>query len=334
MTPESVNVTELVTKKVRVERFQEIPEIKTWLDGSDLKPTTRAYYTKRLFEFLDGEAPKQFLDRALKNPREVSIEIKSRIGKAVQRSPSIAFHMRAALKSFLEFYETDVHMNGKLKLRRKWNKPYLSWADAEKIITKCREPYESIFRFMKWGGVGQDEVIEINSSKEIRQSIEKQRVDPNRDYVVIDLEPRKQTLSRYFTAVPKQYVPKFPLKTLDYRIRGGKPIHVQAMEDRFRKAAKQVGLYQKGMGPHSLRSAFTSQCNMSGVRESVCEFMKGHGASDKYGYAREVLNEAYVVKELRKLWQPEPTKKEEVDALRAKVQELESRFEELAGMKV
>jgi hypothetical protein len=304
MSPESVEVAELVTKKLRVERFGEIPEIKTWLDASDIKPTTRGYYTKRLYEFLEGEAPKHFLDRALKSPREISIEAKSRIGKVVQRSPSIAFHMRAALKSFLEFYETEIHLNGKLKVRRKWNKPYISWSDAERIIAKCKEPYESIFRFMLWSGLGQDEVVEINSRKDVQEQIEKQRADPKREYIVIDLEPRKQTLSRYFTAVPKQYVPKFPLKTLDYRIRGNKPIHVQATESRFRKASEKVGLYQKGMGPHTLRSVFTSQCAMVGVAQAVCEFAKGHGSGDAYGYSREVLNEKYVISELRKLQGP------------------------------
>jgi hypothetical protein len=326
MASESVDATELVTKKEQIERFEQIPEVKTWLDGSDIKPTTRGYYAKRLFEFLDGEPPKHFLDRALGSPREVSIEIKSKIGKVVQRSPSVAFHMRASLKSFLEFYETDVHVNGKLKLRRKWNKPYLSWADAEKIIAKCREPYESIFRFMLWSGLGQDEIVEINSSKEIQQTIEKQRADPSADYIVIDLEPRKQTLSRYFTAVPKQFVPKFPLKTLDYRIRGGKPVHVQAMEDRFRKSSKQVGVYQKGMGPHTLRSVFTSQCAMVGVAQAVCEFMKGHGAGDKYGYSREVLNEKYVIGELRKLQGPS------VKDLETENKDLRERLAKLEGM--
>ena len=328
MSPESV--IPMVTKKERIQRFQEIPEIKTWLDGSDIRPTTRSYYAKRLYEFLDGkETPKQFLDKALANPREVGIQIKGTVARVAQKSPSAGFHMRASLKSFLEYYDTNVHVNGKIKLRRTWKKPYLSWADAEKIISKTREPYESIFRFMLWSGLGQDEVIEINASPKLHQSIEKQRADPTKNYIIIDLEPRKQTLTRYFTAVPKQFVPKFPLRTLDYGIRGNKLIHVQAMEDRFRKAAKQVGLYEIGMGPHTLRSVFTSQCAMAGVRESVCEFMKGHGAGDKYGYSREVLNEEYLVRELRKLWQPETTKKEEVDALRAKVKELESRFEVL-----
>jgi hypothetical protein len=337
MVMSSVSVTltdETPPKKELIEKFTGLLEIRTWLDGSDIKPSTREYYSKRLFEFLDGEAPKDFLDRALRSPREVSIEIKTKIGRVVQRSPSIAFHMRASLKSFLEFYETDIRLNGKLKLRRRWSKPYLSWADAEKIISKCREPYESIFRFMLWSGLGQDEVIEINSSSEIQQRIEKQRADPNGDYILIDLEPRKQTLSRYFTAAPKDLVPKFPLRTLDYRIRGGKPIHVQATECRFRKAAEQVGLYQKGMGPHTLRSVFTSQCAMVGVAQSVCEFVKGHGAGDKYGYSREVLNEKYVIGELRKLQAPSVKDLEaENRGLKERLERLEGRFETILKTK-
>jgi integrase len=329
-----VNVTGMVSKKQQLERFEQIPEVKGWLDGSDIKATTRAYYSKRLFEFLDGETPKQFLDRALKEPREVSIQIKGRIGKVVQSSPSVGVHTKAALRSFLEYYETQVHMNGKVKVRRRWSKPYLSWADAERIIAKCREPYESIFRFMLWSGLGQDEVIEINSNKETISSIEKQRTDPNRDYIIIDLEPRKQTLSRYFTAVPKMMVPHFPLKTLDYRVRGGIPVHVMAMEARYRKAAGQVGLYQKGMGPHTLRSVFTSQCAMVGVAQAVCEFVKGHGAGDKYGYSREVLNEKYAITELRKLQGPSVKDLEtENRSLQERLERLEGQFESLTRQK-
>lgn len=318
------------TVKPKLTAFEKNFEVRNWLDGSDLKPATRKYYLKRLYEFLKGEEPKAFLDRALKNPREVSIEIKGKIGPIAQKSPSVAFHMRAAVKSFLDYYETGVHVNSKVKVRRKWQKPYLSWADAEKIISKCREPYESIFRFMLWSGIGQDEVVEINSSRETQERIEKQRSDPNRDYIVIDLEPRKQTLGRYYTAAPKDLVPKFPLRTLDYRIRGGKPIHVQATEDRFRKAAKQVGLYQKGTGPHTLRSVFTSQCAMVGVAQAVCEFVKGHGAGDKYGYRREVLNEKYVIAELRKLQSPSVKDIEtENRYLKERLERLEGQFETL-----
>lgn len=294
----------MTSKRQLTEEFSQLPDIKSWLDSSNLKPATGLYYSQRLFEFLDSEPPKEFLNRALKNPREISIEVKKKIGAVAQRSPALAHQMRASLKSFLEFYETEVHMNGKLKVRRKWNKPFLSWADAEKIIAKCKQPYESIFRFMLWSGLGQDEVMEINANPGMWKRIEEQRADPKRDYIVIDLEPRKQTLTRYFTAAPKDMVPIFPLKTLDYKVRGNKPVHVQCMEDRFRKAAKEVGLYSKGMGPHTLRSVFTSQCAMVGVKESVAEFVKGHGSGDAYGYRREVLNEKYLIDELRKLQAP------------------------------
>ena len=78
----------------------------------------------------------------------------------------------------------------------------------------------------------------------------------------------------------------------------------QALEDRFRKAAKQVGSYTLGVGPHILRSAFESQCAMVGVKEAVAEFCAGHGGGDRYGYRREVLNPQFVISELRKLQTP------------------------------
>jgi len=317
MNPIAVNETPKMparkpygTVKPELNTFEKKTEIQNWLNGSALKPSTRTYYVKRLYEFLGGEEPKNFLDRALKQPREVSIEIKSKIGPLAQKSPSVAFHTRAAVKSFLEYYETAVHVNSKIKLRRTWQKPYLSWEEAERIISKCRQPYESVFRFMLWSGLGSDEVIEINSSPEIQADITKQMESGN-DYVIIDLEPRKQTLTRYFTAAPKILVPKFPVHSLDYRIRGNKPITRQVLEDRFRKAAQAVELYQLGMGPHILRSAFESQCAMVGIKKNIAEFVTGHGGGDRYGYRREVLNEEYVVKELRKLQSPRTASSEE-----------------------
>jgi len=317
------------TVKKKLLEFETIPEVKNWLDGTGIKSTTRSYYLKRLCEFLDGEPPKEFLDRALKTPREVSIAIKAKIGPLAMKSSSVAFHTRAAVKSFLEYYETDVHMNSKVKVKRAWQKPYLSWEDAERIISKCREPYESIFRFMLWSGLGSDEVLEINSSPKIQADIAKQ-MKSNKEYVIIDLEPRKQTLTRYFTAVPKAFVPKFPVHTLDYRVRGNKLITRQVLEDRFRKAAQQVEVYHLGMGPHTLRSAFTSQSAMVGAKESVADFVTGHGSPDRYGYRREVLREEYVIKELRKLQAPRITE----DALRERdvtIEELQQQVKTLQG---
>jgi hypothetical protein len=38
------------------------------------------------------------------------------------------------------------------------------------------------------------------------------------------------------------------------------------------------------------------------VELAVAEFQMGHGAGDKYGYAREVEDEEYVASELSKIW--------------------------------
>lgn len=320
------------TVKEKLISFEKIHEIKNWLDGSDLRPSTRSYYAKRLFEFLVGEEPELFIERALKNPRGVAIEIKGKVGETVAKhGSSPGFHMRAAVKSFLDYYETGVQVNSKVKIRRTWRKPYLSWQDAKRIIAKCREPYESVLRFMLWSGLGSDEVLEINSSPKIQADIAKQ-IKAGKDYIIINLEPRKQTLTRYFAAVPKQFLPKFPVHTLDYRIRGNKLITRQVLEDRFRKAARQVGLYEPGTGPHTLKSVFTSQCATVGVAQAVCEFVKGHGAGDKYGYSREeVLNEAYVIKELCKLRGPSVKDLEtENRDLKERLAKLEGQFETFA----
>jgi len=334
-------VVGMVTKKAQLAQFEQIPEVKEWVDGIDIKASTRSYYVKRLHQYLAGESPKAFVDRALKNPRDTAIEIKKRITPLSKKSPSVAFHVRAAVKSYLEFYETDVHITGKLKVRRTWEKHYLQWHDAEKIIAKCRAPYESTFRFMLWAGLGIDEVLEINGSAKIQKQIADQ-LQNDKDYVVIDLEPRKQTLTRYFTVVPKGYVPEFPIYSLDYKIRGNKLISGQVLECRFRKAAEEVGLYKPGLGPHTLRSAFKSACREAKINDNFSEFIMGHGSGDRYGYAREMLDEENVVKELRKLWKGEGARIDQVaednkrlveenEQFKARIKKLETQSEGTAA---
>ncbi len=56
----------------------------------------------------------------------------------------------------------------------------------------------------------------------------------------------------------------------------------------------------------------------------------GHGGADKYSYAREVLDEQYVCKELGRLWNPsEPAKAEELIKLTGENQELREKMEAL-----
>jgi integrase/predicted Zn-ribbon and HTH transcriptional regulator len=332
-------------KKELVAQFMALPEIAKWLDGVDLKDKIKIAYADRFFTFLasdarypppNGEPPKDFLEYGELMPRDLGIEIKGRIAAITRRSAGAASYTRAAIVSFLNFYNSEVKVNGKIKVRRKRQKPLLTWTQAERIISKAKEPYESAFRFMVWTGCGQDELFEINNSIKIQGEINRQMADP-KDYVRIDLEPRKETLDVYYLLCPKKIVPRFPLITRAYKSLGkyskydrivgdwgGKPLKLSDTEYRFRIVATQVGLYRLGMGPHSLRSAFSYQCAKAGVPLAISEFFKGHGGADKYGYNREVMDEEYMLKEIRKMWEfNEPATIGDVKAQAEKIKHLE-----------
>jgi hypothetical protein len=291
------------TSKQALAKFLEYPEVKSWFDGvaTELKESTREQYLIFLMRYLGKEDPVDFLKRTQEDPRQVGIEIKGRLGEIYKHSMHAAHITKYALRSFLDFHETNLQIKAKVKVRRKRKKPELSWEDADAIIIETDEPYRTLFKFMKWSGLGEDEVMEIQASPSIQESIGKQKTN-DKTYIKIDLSPRKSTLDEFFTLAPKQYLPKFPLNTKTYKDRGSKLIDPHDMQNVWRRAAKKAKLWQEGLGPHTLRSAFKSQCNASKVADAVSEFCMGHGGGDRYGYAREVLNEQYVASELRKFW--------------------------------
>lgn len=288
-----------------LKQFSEIPEIKSWLNGvgTELKESTREQYLIFLNRFLGSEQPAEFLKRAQQNPRETAIEIKGKLGELYKHSMSAAHGTKYALRSFLEFHEVEMHVNGKIKVRRVRSKPELSWENANNIIQETDEPYRSLLKFMLWSGLGEDEVSEIQNSPEILAKIEAQR-NNDKPYIKITLSPRKSTLTDFFTLVPKQYVPAFPLKTKVLTDRGGTLIDANDIQQVWRRAARKINLWQPGLGPHQLRSSFKSQCNRCEVAYPASEFCMGHGGGDRYGYSRETLDERYLAKELTKLWEP------------------------------
>ena len=289
--------------KEALEEFAAYPEVKAWFDGvaTQLKESTRNQYILFLMRYLGRESPASFLKRAQENPREVTIEIKAKLGELYKRSMNAAHLTKYALRSFLDFHEVELGIKAKIKVRRVREKHELRWDDAEKIILEADEPYRSIFKFMVWSGLGEDEFMEIQISPSIQRKIEAQRSNEN-PYIKIELSPRKSTLDDFFTLTPKQYVPEFPLNTRAYKDRGGKLIDPHDIQNVWRRAAKKARLWQEGLGPHTLRSTFRSQCARAGVAKAVSEFCMGHGGGDRYGYSREVLDEQYVALELRKMW--------------------------------
>ena len=317
------------TNAQSLKRFLDEPEIKLWYSGvaTELKDSTRQQYLVFLLRYFGQESPGSFLKRAQENPKPVAIEVKSRLGEIYKKSMHAAHCTKYALRSFLQFHEVDMHVNGKIKVRRVRKKPELKWDKAEKIIQETDEPYRSLFTFMLWSGLGEDEIMEIQRSAEIHRSIEDQR---GNGYIKINLRPRKSNLDEFYTLVPTEVVPKFPLNTHTYKDRGAALIDPHDMTTVWRRAAKKINVWQLGLGPHQLRSAFRSQCGKADVAVGVSEFFMGHGASDKYGYGREVLDEEHAAKEITKLWEyNKGGSREALLESTTRIRELESQLKEL-----
>jgi hypothetical protein len=310
------------TNAQSLKRFLDEPEVKLWYSGvaTELKDSTRQQYAVFLLRYFGNESPGAFLKRAQENQKPVAIEVKSRLGEIYKKSMHAAHCTKYALRSFLQFHEIDMHVNGKIKVRRVRKKPELKWDTAEKIIHETDEPYRSLFTFMLWSGLGEDEVMEIQRSPEVHRSMESQR---DGEYVKINLTPRKSNLDEFYTLVPVEVVPKFPLNTHTYKDRGAALIDPHDMTTVWRRAAKKIKVWYLGLGPHQLRSAFRSQCGKADVDLGVAEFFMGHGASDRYGYGREVLDEEHASKEIKKLWEyNKGGSREAITELQAKVKEL------------
>jgi len=312
--------------------FAEHPKVKPWMMSLQSE-RTKEWYPYMLMRFLDGikRTPDMFLVELDKNPKPTSIEVKSYLGSIESKGTARA--MLSAVKSFTDFHEAGLKLNGlHIRVVRTRRKPYLSWTDAEKIIGEAKEPYRSAFRFLLWSGLGEDEFVEIQQGTEIQTMIEERRNDETKSYIRIDLKPRKANTDVFFTLVPKEYVPRFPVKTLDYGTRGGQLVEQIDLQMNWQRASKRVGLRQIGMGPHTLRSAFSSQCAKVGVVDAVAEFQMGHGAGDKYGYRRETEDESYVANELTKLWKTvTPITATALDEQNERISKLEADNENLRG---
>lgn len=229
--------------------FLAIPEIKLWHDGvaPELKPSTRNLYTIYLMRYFGKDNPATFLKNAQENPRQAALEVKGRLGELYRHSMNGAHQTKYALRSLVQFHEINLTINGKIKIRRTRQKPELTWENADKIIQETDEPYRSIFSFMKWSGLGEDEFMEIQGSSEIQRRIEEQRNNDKR-YIKIRLSPRKSNLHDFFTLAPKQYVPEFPLYTKSYSGRGRNLIDPHDLQNVWRRAAKKTALWHEGLG--------------------------------------------------------------------------------------
>jgi hypothetical protein len=302
----------IMTMKDELDAFREIPEVSKWIKAADLRPRTKENYLLRLKQFFDKMtiSPAQFLQDCNSNRKQLLGKIKVALGEVREHSASIAHQQRAALISFVDFYQDQfdepITINYKVKLRRVRMKKGLTFEQADKIIAETSHPYREIFRFLLWSGMDQSTFTYINSNPKLLAEIQRQLSDATRDYVRIDLPPRKSNMDVYFVCIPRLAFENLtlPVSTRTHKLRngqvkGGNLIEPMKLKKRWKYASRKAKLDYVGMGAHHLRSAFHTQAVRANVDDRILLFHLGKGG-DKFGYVRP--EEQDVVRELRKLW--------------------------------
>jgi integrase len=298
--------------------FLKNPIIAKWAVTIE-NESTRYGYAYRLMLILKqlGMTPEKFLQSLREQPDDTGIALDSLLGS--YKSKTAATIVIAAVKRFARFYRIhNFEITLRVKVRRVREKRPLSWEDADRVITDCPMPYREIFMFMKYGAMDENTFSRINFNEKMngKGAIDeiKEQMSNDKSYVKISLPPRKANLDRYSVLVPKQFIPGLPLVTRSFTKRGGRLIESQNLQDVWRRAARRVGLYYEGFGPHKLRTAFKSKCADLGI-PVIAEWQMGHGG-DKYGYDLSGIDENFILDGplengqrkggLRRLWEMSP----------------------------
>jgi integrase len=294
----------LSTSKEAIRFIESDATISKWFNGSTKNPRTKYGYGYRLLVFFKklAKSPAQFLKELESDYKTTKIEAKGIIA-SLANSQSLANQTIDALKDFTRFYEVQPKLELEyLPRKRKRQKRREEWKVVERVIDECPVPYRDILRFMLWTGIDEHtfglinsnapEVTQLNGG-DVHLSLQRQMKN-DKPYVRIDLPPRKSSNDTYFILAPKIYVPtQFPLRSIEYKGRGGILITSRRLQSNFRTAAKALGVWHPGYGPHTLRSIFRTRCAELGIPE-VAEWQLGRG-SDIYGYAREGFDEKFIL---------------------------------------
>ncbi|MGA2789956.1 MAG: hypothetical protein ABSF00_04210 [Candidatus Bathyarchaeia archaeon] len=326
------------TKK-RLEQFQKIPEIEIWEAKFKGEKSTFNLYSKYFMQYLGTQAPAEFLQQCKDNPEKAGSDIDDKLSVLWKRSTSKANQTAYAILSFLKKHKIkNITIDlDELNVKEKRRKAYLNFDDSEKIIIETDEPYRTLYRVMRISGMGADEIEELNTNSELIENI-KEQWNNTKDYIRIDLKPRKSGTTVFYTLIPKSLFPKtLPLlthivggldrkgKPTNKQQRGGTPITAYDLRENFRRGAKKAKLWYAGLGCHVLVSTFESTAGLAKVDSGTIEYVRGHSVGgDKFGYRREYYEETNVYNELKKLWSyTAPPTKKDVETLEQKYRALE-----------
>lgn len=344
----------LSTSKEALRFIESDATISKWFNGSTKSPRTKYGYGYRLLVFFKklAKSPAQFLKELESDYKTTKIEAKGIIA-SLANSQSLANQTIDALKDFTRFYEAQPKLELEyLPRKRKRQKRREEWKIVEKVIDETPIPYRQILRFMLWTGIDEHTFGLINSNApevarlnggDVHKSLEEQMKN-DKPYARIDLPPRKSSNDIYFILCPKIYVPDLPLRSIEYKGRGGILITSRRLQSNFRTAAKALNIWHPGYGPHTLRSIFRTRCGELGIPE-VAEWQLGRG-SDIYGYAREGFDETFILEGpagqdgnkkggLTRLWESAPivdrqTVRGELEQRDSKIEQLEKKVLELS----
>jgi hypothetical protein len=297
--------------------FLKNPLVASWANGIP-KENTRLAYAYNLMRLLEHIklTPEEFraaIEQDKKDNNDRTGELVDNVIRSL-KSKSNARMVKHSVLSFVKGIHGNVfELPTEIRVKRLREKRPFSWEQAEKIINECPTPYREVFHFMLYGGLDENAFLFINWNEEYAGKRKLDEIAAQmknyRDYVKINLPPRKSNLDAYFVLVPKKHVPTLPALTKVYTKdgRGGRLFTPREMQAVWQRAGERTGLYYKGLGPHKLRTAFLTKCAELGI-SIVGEWQTGHGG-DKYGYNLAGMDEEFILHGpsktggLRKLWE-------------------------------
>lgn len=217
-----------------------------------------------------------------------------------QYSPGARNVILSALRNFLRLNDIELPLIGFKIHSFPVVKPFLSWSDAERIISKANPEYQDCYRLMIWG-LDDQRFIELNTDVQRIQEIKRQMDDQASQWIRIDIPKGRKLSPPYYLIVPRAVAVLLPVLR-----RNSEPIaSKQRIIGHWNTAARRAGFTFKRFGPHNLRSVFRSEATRRGLNPVIAEFQLGH-QPDPLNYQRLNQDLKWVLGEFEKAWRTEP----------------------------
>jgi hypothetical protein len=289
------------------------------------------HYESQLFGLLAPTrlnlSPTQLVEQA-KSPETVNdLSKRVKIAFAQMKSeydPATLRIFLSALRNFLALNELVLPLIGfKIEIPRKV-KPFMSWNDAEKVISLSNLEYQNVFRVMLWG-IDRERFIQLNKDKKRLDAIKTQLKDESRDWIKIMIPAGRKRSAAFYLLIPRSAAELLPvLDQHGHPIVGGNNI-----TRAWRNGLRRAGFDYEQYGPHNLRSVWMSEATRRKLDPILREFQLGHTVDDR-NYQRLTQDEKWVTEQFRQAWETQPLVTEDQLASRdARMQTLESENKDL-----